>query len=110
MLSEAGSAATVVRSFQQRFGYLLCSTLSKPGVIQHMRMSKGDTAHVKHPPSIHQIDACLQVFYPVVFLYMLAAFFQGGAGTGSSGMLNNARSYLWIPIGQNAFRCLSSPP
>ena len=50
----------------------------------------------------------LQVFYPVVFLYMLAAFFQGGAGTGSSGMLNNARSYLWIPIGQNAFRCPSS--
>ena len=40
----------------------------------------------------------------VVFLYMLASFFQGGAGTGSSGMLNNARSYLWIPIGQNAFR------
>lgn len=48
-----------------------------------------------------------QVFYPVVLLYMLAAFFQGGAGTGSSGMLNNARSYLWIPIGQNAFRCVS---
>ena len=44
------------------------------------------------------------MFYPVVFLYMLASFFQGGAGTGSSGMLNNARSYLWIPIGQNAFR------
>ena len=46
----------------------------------------------------------MQVFYPIVFLYMLASFFQGGAGTGSSGMLNNARSYLWIPIGQNAFR------
>ncbi|CAL5222423.1 g4785 [Coccomyxa viridis] len=47
------------------------------------------------------------VFYPIVFLYMLASFFQGGAGTGSSGMLNNARSYLWIPIGQNAFRSIS---
>ena len=58
---------------------------------------------------LDQTNASLQVFYPVVFLYMLAAFFQGGAGTGSSGMLNNARSYLWIPIGQNAFRCSSSP-
>ena len=72
-------------------------------------MSNAGTPHVKRLLLIEQSDACLQVFYPVVFLYMLAAFFQGGAGTGSSGMLNNARSYLWIPIGQNAFRCLSSP-
>lgn len=60
-------------------------------------------------PIISNIRTCVQVFYPVVFLYMLASFFQGGAGTGSSGMLNNARSYLWIPIGQNAFRCLPPP-
>lgn len=57
----------------------------------------------------------MQIFYPFVLLYMLAAFFQGGAGTGSMGLLNNLRSYLWIPIAQNAYRhapakqhCLSS--
>ena len=94
---------------QKQTNYLLPSILSEPGVIQHMRMSNAGTPHVKRLLLIEQSDACLQVFYPVVFLYMLAAFFQGGAGTGSSGMLNNARSYLWIPIGQNAFRCLSSP-
>jgi ATP-binding cassette subfamily B (MDR/TAP) protein 6 len=46
----------------------------------------------------------MQVFYPAILLYMLAAFFQGGPGTGSMGLLNNMRSYLWIPIAQNAYR------
>ena len=50
-----------------------------------------------------------QIFYPVVLLYMVAAFFQGGAGTGSSGLLNNLRSYLWIPIAQNAYRHIPLP-
>ena len=45
-----------------------------------------------------------QIFYPYALLYMVAAFFQGGAGTGATGLLNNLRSYLWIPIAQNAFR------
>ncbi len=36
--------------------------------------------------------------------YMVVSFIQGGAGTGGSGMLNNLRSYLWIPIAQNAYR------
>lgn len=47
---------------------------------------------------------CLQVFYPFVLFYMIAAFLQGGAGTASMGMLNNLRQFLWIPITQNAFR------
>ena len=46
----------------------------------------------------------LQVFYPIVVLYMVAAFLQGGAGTGSMGAINNIRQYLWIPIQQDAFR------
>ncbi len=46
----------------------------------------------------------IQIFYPYALLYMVAAFFQGGAGTGATGLLNNLRSYLWIPIAQNAFR------
>lgn len=46
----------------------------------------------------------LQVFYPFVLFYMIAAFLQGGAGTASMGMLNNLRQFLWIPITQNAFR------
>ena len=48
--------------------------------------------------------AALQVFYPFVLFYMIAAFLQGGAGTASMGMLNNLRQFLWIPITQNAFR------
>ncbi|BDA42838.1 ATP-binding cassette sub-family B member 6, mitochondrial [Coccomyxa sp. Obi] len=47
------------------------------------------------------------IFYPYALLYMVAAFFQGGAGTGATGLLNNLRSYLWIPIAQNAFRSIS---
>ena len=46
----------------------------------------------------------MQVFYPFVLFYMIAAFLQGGAGTASMGMLNNLRQYLWIPITQDAFR------
>ena len=49
---------------------------------------------------------CGQLFFPTVLLYMVVSFIQGGAGTGGSGMLNNLRSYLWIPIAQNAYRCL----
>ncbi len=45
-----------------------------------------------------------QLFFPTVAAYMLVSFFQGGAGTGSGGMLNNLRSYLWIPIAQDAYR------
>ena len=46
----------------------------------------------------------MQVFYPFVLFYMVAAFLQGGAGTASMGMLNNLRQYLWIPITQDAYR------
>jgi hypothetical protein len=47
---------------------------------------------------------CAQLFFPTVIAYMVVSFIQGGAGTGGSGMLNNLRSYLWIPIAQNAYR------
>ena len=50
------------------------------------------------------MNVLLQVFYPFVLFYMIAAFLQGGAGTASMGMLNNLRQYLWIPITQDAFR------
>ena len=45
-----------------------------------------------------------QVFYPVILLYMIAAFLQGGPGSASMGLLNNLRSWLWIPVAQDAFR------
>ena len=48
-----------------------------------------------------------QVFFPYVALYLGAAFLQGGAGTGSNGLLNNMRSWLWIPISQSAYRTIS---
>ena len=37
----------------------------------------------------------LQLFYPVVLLYMVAAFLQGGPAS-SMGLLNNIRSFLFI--------------
>eukprot|EP00891_Asterochloris_glomerata_P000737 jgi/Astpho2/737/e_gw1.00015.6.1_t len=53
------------------------------------------------------VDLFADVFYPIVVLYMVAAFLQGGAGTGSMGAINNIRQYLWIPIQQDAFRRIS---
>lgn len=43
------------------------------------------------------------VFYPWVCLYLVAYFFQGGSG-GTSGLISNLRSYLWIPISQASYR------
>ncbi|KAK9823014.1 hypothetical protein WJX81_007044 [Elliptochloris bilobata] len=48
-----------------------------------------------------------QVFFPYVALYLGAAFLQGGAGTGSIGLLNNLRNWLWIPISQSAYRTIA---
>lgn len=45
----------------------------------------------------------LQVFYPVILLYMIAAFLQGGPAV-SMGMLNNVRTYLFIRVSQDAYR------
>lgn len=56
--------------------------------------------------NIHSV--VLQVFYPFVLFYMVAAFLQGGAGTASNGLLNNLRQFLWIPITQDAYRSVTS--
>lgn len=37
---------------------------------------------------------------PWVLLYLGAVFFQGGAGGGIVGAINNLRTFLWIPIAQ----------
>lgn len=37
-------------------------------------------------------------------LYLGAIFFQGGAGGGITGFVNNARQWLWIPVSQDAYR------
>ena len=49
----------------------------------------------------------MQVFFPYVALYLGASFLQGGAGTGSSGLLNNLRTWLWYPISQDAYRTIA---
>jgi hypothetical protein len=33
-------------------------------------------------------------------LYLAALFFQGGAGGGITGFINNLRQWLWIPVSQ----------
>ncbi|GIL87517.1 hypothetical protein Vretimale_1580 [Volvox reticuliferus] len=42
--------------------------------------------------------------WPWVVLYLTAVFFQGGAGGGVVGFINNIRSYLWIPVSQDCYR------
>ncbi|KXZ45248.1 hypothetical protein GPECTOR_56g344 [Gonium pectorale] len=45
-----------------------------------------------------------QLVWPWIALYLAAVFFQGGAGGGIVGFINNIRSYLWIPVSQDAFK------
>lgn len=40
-------------------------------------------------------------------LYLAAIFFQGGAGGGITGFVNNLRQWLWIPVSQDAYRRVS---
>ncbi|KAF5841997.1 hypothetical protein DUNSADRAFT_9878 [Dunaliella salina] len=42
-----------------------------------------------------------------VLLYLGAALFQGGAGGGTVGVISNLRSYIWVPVGQDAYRRIS---
>lgn len=44
------------------------------------------------------------LFTPWVALWLGLWLLQGGSGGGSIGLLSNLRSYLWIPISQNAYR------
>eukprot|EP00878_Enallax_costatus_P015689 GHUV01016437.1.p1 GENE.GHUV01016437.1~~GHUV01016437.1.p1 ORF type:complete len:820 (+),score=192.83 GHUV01016437.1:571-3030(+) len=44
---------------------------------------------------------------PWELLYLAAIFFQGGAGGGITGFVNNARQWLWIPVTQDAYRRVS---
>ncbi len=37
---------------------------------------------------------------PREVLYLAALFFQGGAGGGITGFINNTRQWLWIPVSQ----------
>eukprot|EP00798_Chlamydomonas_sp_ICE-L_P028995 gene28995-32187_t len=45
--------------------------------------------------------------YPWPVLYLSCILFQGGAGGGMTGLINNLRSYLWIPVAQDAFKRVS---
>ncbi len=41
---------------------------------------------------------------PWVVAYLAAIFFQGGAGGGMMGALNNLRQVLWLPVAQDSFK------
>ncbi|GLI70029.1 hypothetical protein VaNZ11_014765, partial [Volvox africanus] len=57
-------------------------------------------------PSPERVDFAALV-WPWVVLYLTAVFFQGGAGGGVVGFINNIRSYLWIPVSQDSYRRIS---
>ncbi|KAL6753380.1 mitochondrial half-size ABC transporter [Haematococcus lacustris] len=40
-------------------------------------------------------------------LYLVAILFQGGAGGGMVGVINNLRQLMWIPVSQDAYRRIS---
>ena len=46
--------------------------------------------------------AVLQVFYPYVLAYVLVAYVQGSLG--SAGLLKGARTWLWTPVSQDAYK------
>lgn len=49
----------------------------------------------------------MELLYPWTLLYLAAIFFQGGMGGAFMGILNQLRSYLWIPVAQDAYRRIS---
>ncbi|WIA42366.1 hypothetical protein OEZ86_008373 [Tetradesmus obliquus] len=49
----------------------------------------------------------MKLLKPWELLYLAAIFFQGGAGGGITGFVNNARQWLWIPVSQDAYRRVS---
>lgn len=40
-------------------------------------------------------------------LYLACLFFQGGAGGGITGFVNNMRTWLWIPVSQVCVCCVA---
>ncbi|CAL8467522.1 g7060 [Coccomyxa elongata] len=83
--------------------------LAVPILYREVVNTLADASSAAHPRAGESPESTpfWHIFYPYALLYMVAAFFQGGAGTGATGLLNNLRSYLWIPIAQNAFRSIS---
>jgi len=67
-----------------------------------------------HPLSVSAPLACLAAVHRAVRhlrpAQLLTLHFnpnpvQGGSGGGAVGLISNLRSYLWIPISQNSYRC-----
>ncbi|KAK9835927.1 hypothetical protein WJX84_005950 [Apatococcus fuscideae] len=83
--------------------------LAVPILYKHVVDTMANVSARTHPtgPEPPQTFKFMQVFAPWVLSYIVISFFQGGPGTASSGLMNNARQYLWIPITQNAYRRIS---
>eukprot|EP00873_Tetraselmis_striata_P028768 jgi/Tetstr1/449032/TSEL_003800.t1 len=46
-------------------------------------------------------------FFPWCFYWLVFYVIQGGTGGGSVGLIQNLRSYLWIPVTQRAYKRIS---
>eukprot|EP00892_Ulva_mutabilis_P004272 jgi/Ulvmu1/2216/UM013_0062.1 len=55
----------------------------------------------------HTGQVFAHAMWPWVILYLLGRFLQGGGGVGGVGLISTLRSYLWIPISQDAERRIS---
>ncbi|KAK9864361.1 hypothetical protein WJX84_009107 [Apatococcus fuscideae] len=83
--------------------------LAVPILYKHVVDTMANVSARTHPtgPEAPQTFNFMQVFSPWVLSYIVISFFQGGPGTASSGLMNNCRQFLWIPITQNAYRRIS---
>ncbi|GBF99523.1 hypothetical protein Rsub_11957 [Raphidocelis subcapitata] len=70
-------------------------------LVDVLASATADAAAGRQPPSFKTL------LTPWVLLYLAALFFQGGAGGGITGFINNARQWLWIPVSQDAYRRVS---
>eukprot|EP00201_Polytomella_parva_P019082 CAMPEP_0175051040 /NCGR_PEP_ID=MMETSP0052_2-20121109/7575_1 /TAXON_ID=51329 ORGANISM="Polytomella parva, Strain SAG 63-3" /NCGR_SAMPLE_ID=MMETSP0052_2 /ASSEMBLY_ACC=CAM_ASM_000194 /LENGTH=815 /DNA_ID=CAMNT_0016315273 /DNA_START=575 /DNA_END=3023 /DNA_ORIENTATION=- len=86
----------LVLLFCTRFLNLIVPILYKKLVDRFAASSNPDTSY-----------SWLQLMSPWVVLYLTAFFFQGGSGGGTVGIVNNIRSFLWVPVSQDAFKRIS---
>ena len=76
-----------------------------PGATGHGGGGGGGGGEPAHPADPNPATTSfMSLFAPWEALYLAALFFQGGSGGGIVGFLNNARSYVFIPVGQAAGR------
>ena len=91
-------------------GYTSIHPACLPASLLLSHTHNSQVSHVMHPDAGNAppVIRFWDVFWPWVAFYLSLSLLQGGMGSGGAGgLLNNLRQYLWIPVGQQAYRYLS---